>query len=844
MFGQRGYHIAAALCAGAAMFLGGLFPMPECPAPGPALQPYQAVPIAKLSENTGENIPENISKDWYSRIRKQLAAEEYHIAYQPELAAYSSPNRAQNLQVRYAADGFSLEPRAGSGAGWQLDLDLEGIGRAADELLPEPIGDPQGDSRICVAGERMSFQHDGFRVEYRNDRNGMRQDFIVERPPSGDGPLKVNLRAAGGLRPVVQGEDDIVFIDGEAEQVVWYKGLKAWDASGRELPAHMQADDNRIALVVDDTRAEYPVTVDPLSSTYQWRGLGNEEDASYGWSVAGAGDVNGDGYDDVIVGGYDYLRGAAFVYHGSDTGLADRAAWQTDGVNGFSYYGWSVCGAGDVNNDGYDDVIVGAPRDFNGQNQEGRAFLYLGSASGLSRTAAWIGESNRSNAEYGTSVSNAGDVDNDGYDDVIVGAPYYTTANGYEGRAYLYRGGSAGLSATPAWTVDGGSARYLGNSVSSAGDVNRDHYDDVIVGAPGYTNSQQSQGRALVYYGSASGLSATPAWTMDGTIVNGGYGKGVTDAGDVNGDGYDDVAVASQRDADYIYYGSATGLARVPAWVSGDREGGSACESAGDINGDGYGDVVFTSQSFQVSGGSTRLYYGSPDGLSATAVWSSGTGAADCAGDVNGDGYDDLIVGAYEATVRYYNEGAAFVYHGGPDSTAVRRILSGVVVDDAGSPVAGASVMLDGDVTVTTGSGGTFQFSRPLSVGYHRLTVSASGFQTTMPDLIMPDADKHVVIGLGAEAPLPQGPFTLCGVVTRVDGNGAVLAGASVEMMASGTVVGTTSTDAQGRFCSSSFPSGRYQVRFSRAGYQTLTADLLLDANKQVVISLTPSSLE
>lgn len=838
MFGRRLHYILAAVCAGAGILLGGLFSMPECSVPDSARQTCRAAAASTVGspEYTGETIPENIPKDWYGRVRKQLIAEEYHIAYQPEQGEYSSPNRAQNLQIRYAADGFSLAPRAGDDAGWKLDLDLEGIGRGADDLLPGPLSQPEDDPRICVAGERMSVQHDGFSIEYRNDRNGMRQDFIVERPPSGDGPLRVKLRAAGDLRPVVQGEDDIVFVAGEATQVVWYKGLKAWDASGRELPAHMEAAGHRIALVVDDAGAEYPVTVDPLSSTYQWRGLGNDDDASYGWSVAGAGDVNGDGYDDVIVGGYDYVRGAAFVYHGSDTGLADHPAWEEGGANGFSYYGWSVCGAGDVNNDGYDDVIVGAPYDFNGQYQEGRAFVYLGSARGLSGTAAWIGESNRSSAQYGTSVSNAGDVDNDGYDDVIVGAFYDGTS--YEGRAYLYRGGPGGLSATAAWMVSGGAPdAQLGTSVSTAGDVNRDHYDDVIVGAPGYANGQRGEGRALVYYGTPGGLSATPAWTMEGNIVNSGYGNGVSDAGDVNGDGYDDVVVASRREADHLFYGSATGLATTPAWISGLREGGGHCQSAGDINGDGYGDVIFSSQVFQISGGQTQLYYGSPNGLAATSVWSRGAGAGDGAGDVNGDGYDDLIVGAYEYTVKYYNEGAAFVYHGGPDSAAVRRILSGVVADHTGAPIAGASVMLDDNELVTADAAGAFRFPRPLTVGYHRLTVSAPGFQTSMPDLLMPDADKHVVIGLNPV-------YTICGTVTDGDGNGPPLSGVLVEMIREGSVVWSATTDAQGRFCSVPAEPGNYQIRLSRSGYQTLLMDLRLDANKQVVTSLTPSLLE
>ena len=97
-------------------------------------------------------------------------------------------------------------------------------------------------------------------------------------------------------------------------------------------------------------------------------------------------------------------------------------------------YGWDVCNAGDINADGYDDMVVGAYTYDNGQSNEGAVFVYMGSATGLVATPAAILESNQAEANMGRSVSRAGDVNNDGYDDIVVRAWYYATGNGNEGR--------------------------------------------------------------------------------------------------------------------------------------------------------------------------------------------------------------------------------------------------------------------------------------------------------------------------------------------------------------------------------------------------------------------------
>jgi hypothetical protein len=223
-----------------------------------------------------------------------------------------------------------------------------------------------------------------------------------------------------------------------------------------------------------------------------------------------------------------------------------NAAWTAESNQAGAFFGYSVASAGDVNGDGYSDVIVGAYLFDNGETDEGRAFVYHGSASGLSTTPNWTAESNQANAQFGVSVASAGDVNGDGYSDVIVGAYRFDNGQTDEGRAFVYHGSASGLSTTPNWTAESnqGNAEF-GSSVASAGDVNGDGFSDVIVGAYLFDNGETDEGRAFVYHGSASGLSTTPNWTAESNQANAQFGYSVASAGDVNGDGFSDVIVGA-----------------------------------------------------------------------------------------------------------------------------------------------------------------------------------------------------------------------------------------------------------------------------------------------------------
>ncbi len=430
-----------------------------------------------------------------------------------------------------------------------------------------------------------------------------------------------------------------------------------------------------------------------LSSTPDWSVESEQDGASLGRSVCPAGDVNGDGYSDVIVGAHFYDNGQAdegraFVYHGSATGLSTTAAWTAEADQADARMGVSACTAGDVNGDGYADVIVGARNYDNGQADEGRAFVYHGSASGLSSTADWTAEADQASAALGYSVGPAGDVNGDGYADAIVGAYFYDNGQSNEGMAFVYHGSASGLSSTADWTAEADQATArMGASVFAAGDVNGDGYADVVVGADRYDNGQLDEGMAWVYKGSSSGLGSSAYWSADGGQASAYYGAAVGTAGDVNGDGYADLIVGaynytngqSGEGAAYLYVGAADGLRGAANWNNegnqDSAEYGWAVASAGDVNGDGYADIAVGAPYYdngQSNEGTVFVYYGSATGPSTTADW-TGEGeqtfayygyAVASAGDVNGDGYEDLIVGAYWYDNGETDEGRAFVYHG------------------------------------------------------------------------------------------------------------------------------------------------------------------------------------
>ena len=739
------------------------------------------------SKNTSSFDTNQLKKSsWYATAIKQIEESEYEIKSTGKINEFASPNRKQNLRAFYTADRFTLEPRADDN--WKLQLTLKGVYSGKKKIYS-----PQQDVIAVTEKNKIQFNYNNeFTVEYINSKEGVRQNFIINKQPD-NSPSTLNIRLSTNMgwfsNQVHPKEIHFAKKNGTTvEKKITYNDLKVWDANNKELAAHFETKKNQIEIIVDVKNAVYPVTIDPLSTTPDSTPDDADQSAAwFGLSVAPAGDVNGDGYSDVIIGAYAYDdagnvdEGRAFVYHGSATGLsATPNSTPDDADQPGAYFGVSVASAGDVNGDGYSDVIVGAYAFDDGPNaNEGRAFVYYGSASGLSATPnSTPDDADQPNAQFGVSVACAGDVNGDGFSDVIIGAYLYDdVANIDEGRAFVYYGSITGLALTPINTPDDANqaGASFGVSVASAGDVNGDGYSDIIIGAPYYDDGFTDEGRAFVYYGSITGLSPTPNSTPDDADqANAYYGYSVASAGDVNGDGYSDVIIGAYAYNDgtnadegraFVYHGSATGLSTIPNSTPNDAnqalsQFGISVACAGDINGDGYSDVIIGANQYNDGGnfreGRAFVYFGSATGLSAIPnnipddadQSNCGFGISVApAGDVNGDGYSDVIIGAnnYDDDGNG-DEGRAFVYHGGPDGLSVSPIN---IKDDANQIFAqfGFSVASAGDIN---GDGysdiiiGARSYDDGANINEGRAFVyhgSATGLSAT-PDSTPDDADQ------------------------------------------------------------------------------------------------------
>jgi flavodoxin len=688
--------------------------------------------VAKQTDNMDTATLKHSS--WYAAALKNLAKQEYTFKPAAEAGLYVTPNRRNNLHFTYSDKGFTVKPQT-----TKIPTREVTPGMLPEEIKYKTLPDWKiafnldkkqiGEGEWRVSENKAEYVTSNITVQYINNEEGMRQNFIVQAPTAAGADEKIVFNIATNLQVKTQ-PNGLQFANKEGV-VMNYNQLKAWDANGQALEASFGKSKGDYCIQVQSKNAVYPITIDPLSATPSAILEVNQAGAKFGTSVASAGDVNGDGYSDVIIGAPSYSNfGRAFIYHGSAAGLSTTPAIWFDGEPG-SNFGWSVSTAGDVNGDGYSDVIIGAPNMNWGQPAEGAILVFYGSATGLNPASIYGLKINRPNAHLGWSVACAGDVNNDGYSDVIVGAPDYDLSNFPNedgGLVFIYRGSPTGLDELVR-TVIYNNQRYngadkFGFSVAGAGDVNGDGYSDVIVGAYNYYSTAYVNGLFSVFYGNAGGVNTTPSFTQKAGYALGGQtwlGYSVACAGDVNGDGYSDVIIGHPYSINAsvgvgsfgMWYGSASGLTFAGGFNPGPSQAGAnmgwSVASAGDINGDGYSDVLVGANMYDngnTNEGAAWVYYGS-----ATGIPTSGGGvliaegnqdnallgaAVASAGDVNGDGYSDVLIGAYMYDKGETDEGVVFLFNGSPGG--LNPSNSRFIESNSAGALMGSSVAFAGDV--------------------------------------------------------------------------------------------------------------------------------------------------
>jgi len=484
-----------------------------------------------------------------------------------------------------------------------------------------------------------------------------------------------------------------------------------------------------------------------------------------GYSVSSAGDVNGDGIHDVIIGAKDANysdrdgAGEGYVIFGGN-GVGSSGSFDPstlDGTNGYVIYGVSqfdevgesVSSAGDFNGDGIDDLMISSRY---ANNSSGETYVIYGGSdvgnagsldlANLNGTNGLVIQGVKADDWSGISVASAGDVNGDGFDDVIIGAELGGPAHDFRGESYVVFGGNnvgnsgrlhlADLDGANGFSLTGiDFGDYSGTSVSSAGDINGDGINDVIIGgwrANGYA------GESYVVFGSndvgASGginlasLDGSNGFVFAGKDLNDRSGWSVAHAGDVNGDGIDDVIIGATGarqngqfgyGESYIVFGvnsiGSTGnfdLSSLNGTKGFVLEGisaydytGTSVSSAGDVNGDGIDDVIIGAYTADPNGrssaGQSYVVFGARDGLTSPLELSNLNGingftlngdrpddlsgfSVSSAGDFNHDGFDDVIVGAFYADPNgRENAGRTYIVFGQaiPEPTSLALLALG-----------------------------------------------------------------------------------------------------------------------------------------------------------------------
>jgi MYXO-CTERM domain-containing protein len=661
---------------------------------------------------------------WGATVSRRLEAG--RRAFRAEGAGFRATHGQAGLEIHLDDQGAVLDGPEGT-----LTMRFLAWGRGGALVEAEPARAELGDctEEIDVTGDclrRVELSRGPVIEWWASREEGLQQAWELSERPAGEGELRLVVGVTGAIPSLDDGEVVWVGHDGGLWRTA---SLEAWDATGRPLDARFElgagsVEGAELHVVVDDAQATWPIFIDPITSTAASTWTGGTAGDLFG-VVGGGGDINGDGYDDFVVGapGYSSNTGVAYVFYGSAAGPAATADVTLSSPSTGAYFGAAVDIAGDVNDDGYDDVIVGAPYESTAAALAGRAYVYHGTSAGLSTTVGSTLTGSATAAGYfGNAVSSSGDVNGDGFADVIVGEYGYSSS---KGRAWVYAGSSAGASSTTSQVFLGtSSGDRFGWAVSGGGDTTVDGFDDIAVGAP--LTGTGDAGSARVYKGASNFFTTAPSVAHSYTSFTNGYnvGTAVNIQGDYNNDGYSDLVLGAP-------YGPGSGFGRVyfyrsnttappavglPTGNSATFDGPSAASAfgsridwVGDSNGDGRQDLVVGGPYAVSNAGYAGLYEGVASGLagSAKSTFFSGSGSdllglsVAGAGDVNNDGYDDVLLGAPGASG---TKGEVRLHYGGVDADGDTYLSNGssyqVDCDDSNSAVNPAATELCDELNV------------------------------------------------------------------------------------------------------------------------------------------------
>ncbi|MEZ4390488.1 MAG: FG-GAP-like repeat-containing protein [Polyangiales bacterium] len=349
-------------------------------------------------------------------------------------------------------------------------------------------------------------------------------------------------------------------------------------------------------------------------------------------------DFNGDGVADVVVGAPGTDR--VYVYYGTTNGPPSTASLVLAGATSGGGFGSTVSSAGDVNGDGFGDLLVA-------ETNSALAHVFLGGATGLSTARTTLSHS--ASAGFGNSSSWAGDTNGDGYGDVVIGASRSM-------RALAFHGGATGISTSPA-RIYTSTQPGFGTLVRGVGTLNDDDLSDIVVTSTTGWSTYLGTATSAVTYVSLANI------------------RDIHAAGDVNGDGRSDVIVATwlyrvglnALHVTRVHHGIASGVSATASrtYTESGVSNGAAVAGIEDVNNDGYGDVAVSAQ-----GSLLHVYYGSSTGAGTSPTnislprWADGTDVA-AAGDINGDGRDDMIVGFPDSGCEFSGSFYVRIFRGG-----------------------------------------------------------------------------------------------------------------------------------------------------------------------------------